>query len=238
MENARRAGFIVPLFVAPAYMADTYGELGALPEALDQLAQARALQAPVAHMYRTLLGIIDIHVHLSAGATDQAQALAGQYAELLAGPISYYARGSLYYLLGVVPAVRAELALLGGQPGQALAITDEAEGLTKHLAQRPLAEIRYWRARAQQALGDVAGARLTLEAARAQAERVGQPRLLWRILALQAELAQSAGETAQAEALRAQARTIVSAFAMHAGSPELQASYLARPVVRAVMGKA
>jgi hypothetical protein len=55
--------------------------------------------------------------------------------------------------------------------------------------------------------------------------------MLWRILALQAELA---GDPAQAEALLAQARAIIATIADHAGSPELRASFLARPAVRAV----
>ena len=34
IENARRSGFIIPLFTTPAYLADIYGDLGAVAQAL------------------------------------------------------------------------------------------------------------------------------------------------------------------------------------------------------------
>ena len=235
MEHAGRAGFIIPLFVMPAYMADIYGELGAVPTALDQLTGARALQAPVAHMYQPLLRTIEIRVHLANGQVDEARSLAEAQADLLSGRTSYYSRGSMYYLLSVVPAVRSEIALLGGRPAEALAITEEAETLARQLAPRSITEILYWRARAQQAMSDAEAAGATLERARGLAEKIGQQRIQWRILALQAELAAQAGQSGQAEALLGRARAIISMIADHAGSPELRASFLARPALRAVV---
>jgi tetratricopeptide (TPR) repeat protein len=235
IEHARRAGFIIPLFVVPAFLADMYGELGAVTLALTQLAEAEALQAPIAHMYQPLLRAVEIRVYLANGQAAAALALAEAQPDLMKGVLSYYSRGSMNYLLGVVPAVRSEIALLRGRPGEALAVTEEAEALAQHLARRPMAEILYWRGRAQQALGDREAAGVTLGRARAQAEKVGQQRLLWRILAVQAELAAQAGRLAEAEALLGQARAILANMADRAGSPELRASFLARPAVRAVL---
>jgi class 3 adenylate cyclase/tetratricopeptide (TPR) repeat protein len=235
MDHARRAGFIIPLFVTPAYLADIYGDLGATTEALIQLAEARALQAPVAHMYQPLLDVVEIRVHLANGQAAEALALADKHASWLGGFQNYYARGSMYYLLGLAPAVQSELSLLRGEPGQVLALTEQVEALALKVARRPIAEILYWRARGQQAAGDPVAARATLQRASALAEKIGQRRILWRILALQAELAAQAGDTTQVEAHLAQARSILAAIADHAGSPELRASFLARPAVRAIL---
>jgi len=232
IDHGRRAGFIIPLFTGPAYLADIYGDLGAVTQAQACLAEARALQAPIAHMYRPLLQAIAIRIHLASSQTAEALALDDAQPHVLRELQSYYNRGSMYYLLGLVPAVRSELGLLRGRPDEVLALTEEAEALTARLARRPLAEILYWRARGQQAAGDPAAASATLSRARAQAETVGQQRLLWRILALQSELAD---RPAAAQALLAQARAILVAIADHAGSPELRASFLARPAVNVVV---
>ncbi len=232
LDDARRSGFIIPFFTIPAYQADIYGELGAVTQSLTDLAKARAVEAPIAHMYKTLLHAVEIRVYLASGLTAEALALDAAQPRLLAETNNYYLRGALYFLLGLVPAVRSELGLLRGQTDQVLALTEKAEELTGHLARRPLAEILYWRARGQQAAGDSAAAEATLGRAQAQAEAIGQQRMLWQILALQAALTD---EPAQAEALLAQARAIVLSIADHAGSPELRASFLARPAVRAVI---
>src|SRR5205823_5529463 len=67
IEDARRAGFIIPLFISPAYMADVYGELGAVSMALSQLAEAGAVRAPIAHMYQPLLRAVEMRVYLANG---------------------------------------------------------------------------------------------------------------------------------------------------------------------------
>jgi hypothetical protein len=159
-------------------------------------------------------------------------ALAETYLPRLDALATYYARGSMHYLLGLVTAVRSELYLLRGRPAEVLALTEQAEAQALQVARRPLAEILYWRARGQQAAGDHDAANRTLARAHAQAEALGQQRMLWRILALQAELA---GEPAQAAALVAQAGAIVLAIADRTGSPELRAGFLARPAVQAIV---
>ena len=232
LDHGRRAGFIIPLLTIPAYMADIYGELGAVAPALAALAQARAVEAPIARMYQTLLHAIEIRVYLASGRTAEALALDEVQPRLLADANSYYLRGAMYYSLGLVPAVRSEVGLLRGQTKQVLDLSAAAEAAARQLVRRPMAEILYWRARGQQAAGDHDAANRTLARAHAQAEELVQQRLLWRILALQAALA---GEPAQAEALLAQARTIILSIADHAGSPELRASFLARPAVQAVI---
>jgi len=235
LEHARRAGFIIPLFVVPAFLADIYGGLGVVPRALSALAEADALQAPIAPMYQPTLRAVEIRVHLANGQVAEAMALAEQHAALLDTLPSFYVRGSLYYLLGVLTAIRCELSLLRGEPAQAIDIARQAEAEARRVARRPMPEILYWRARGHQAAGELGPARATLDRARGRAERIGQQRMLWPIVALQADLAAEAGEAAQAEALRAQARSIVTSIADHAGSPELRASFLARPAVRALL---
>ena len=231
--DAQKAGFIIPLFVTPVHMADIYSDLGAVTTALSQLATAKALRAPIAHMYQPLLAAVEIGIYLANDQPVQALALAETYLPVLEAVTTYYARGAMHYLLGLMPAVRSELSLLRGRPDEVLALTEQAEAQALRVARRPLAEILYWRARGQQAAGDREAASATLARAYAQAEKFGQQRMLWRILALQAALA---GEPAQAESLLARARAIILAIADHVGSPELRASFLARPAVRAVVG--
>jgi|SRR5579859_6633395 len=234
IDHAQRAGFIIPLFVSPAYMADVYGDLGATSAALSQLAQVKARQAPIAHMYQPLLQAIEIRVYLANGQTAEAAALAEASQDLLNVQGSFYLRGSLFYLLSVATAVFSELSLLRGEPDRVRVITEQAEIVAQRVAPRHLTEIWYWRGRGQEAAGDPAAARATLERAQAQAEKIGQQRMLWRILALRAGLAR-ADQPGQAEALLGQARAILMAIADHAGTPELRASFLARPAVRAVL---
>jgi hypothetical protein len=54
-------------------------------------------------------------------------------------------------------------------------------------------------------------------------------RMMWRILAAQADIAERLGSPEEAEGLRDEAREIVAFIADNAGSEELRASFLASP---------
>jgi class 3 adenylate cyclase/tetratricopeptide (TPR) repeat protein len=232
--QARRSGFIVPLFATPIVLAEVYADLGAVPEALALLRDVRGLQGPILPMYLPTLHAIELRVRLLNGQTAEALSIAAAHAGLLAELPSFYVRGTGYYLVGLAATVEAELGLLRGEPDLVIAMSQRFEAEAERTNRRALAEIFYWLGRAQFAAGDHESANAALHAARQQAEAVGQQRVLWSILALQAELAAQAGDTAQAEALLTQARAIIAAIADRAGSPELRASFLARPAVRAI----
>jgi hypothetical protein len=235
IEQARRSGFIIPSFSTAIVLAEIYADLGALSEASALLAGVRQQQGPIARMYQPTLRAMEIRVCLLKGQAAEARSLADVQAGLLAEVPSYYVRGTGYYLVGLAAIVQSELGLLRGEPDRVVALTEHMEAEAWRIYRRGLAEILYWRARAQQAAGNSEAAGATLHRARQQAETIGHPRALWPILALQAESAAQAGDNAQADALLVQARSIIALIADHAGSPELRAAFLARPAVRSVL---
>jgi hypothetical protein len=97
-----------------------------------------------------------------------------------------------------------------------------------------LADVLYFKGRAQLALNQLDAAHATLIAARAEAEALTSRRTLWRILDALGELDTSRGHHAEAHALRQQAREIVQFIADHAPA-EYRASFLNQPDVRALV---
>ncbi len=96
--------------------------------------------------------------------------------------------------------------------------------------------VTYYKGLSQIALGDLNGAYSTLEEARKGAQKMNARTYLWPILVALAEIATRRGDSSQAESLRQRARELVVYIADHTGSPERQASYMAQPAVKALLG--
>ncbi|MFQ5595789.1 MAG: AAA family ATPase, partial [Anaerolineae bacterium] len=114
-------------------------------------------------------------------------------------------------------------------------VMDELINLLRNVGVRVyLPKALYLKGQAWLAQGDTDEARDLLSEARAEAKAMGARRILWQILATLAEIEDQRGHGVEAENLRAQAREIVEYIADHAGTPELCASFLSLPHVRAV----
>ncbi len=75
-----------------------------------------------------------------------------------------------------------------------------------------------------------------LKEARAYADTSKLRHIQWRVLAMLARMENQRGNAAEAESLRVLAREVIAYLADHAGDPDLRASLLALPEVRALAG--
>jgi tetratricopeptide (TPR) repeat protein len=136
----------------------------------------------------------------------------------------------------ILPAVEAELALRRGDPAAALAATalfatDPRPGLMVFF--QP--DVMRVRAAAQVALGQADAAEQTLRRAHALAEAQPSFRVLWLICRALAELAERRGDAEAARRWRAEMRQHLGYLRDHIEAPDLRASFLARPDVRAAL---
>ncbi len=130
---------------------------------------------------------------------------------------------------------RAHLQLALGDPQGVFGDLDEkVEGFREAGFLYELAEELCLRGRAWLSLGENERARETLLKARAVAEEKGERIILWQVLAALSELERKSGREMEAQELQGQVQELVHAIAAQAGSPELQASFLAQPQVRRV----
>jgi tetratricopeptide (TPR) repeat protein len=97
-------------------------------------------------------------------------------------------------------------------------------------------EALYLKGKACLALGRLDDARAAFESARTQAEAAPARILLWQILAALSQIEAQRGRRVEAQSLRVQARQVITFIADHA-PPELRASFLELPDVRAVMNE-
>ncbi len=112
-------------------------------------------------------------------------------------------------------AARAERALAGSTPGEALALLDElAKGATNGGPDGSAApHLRYLRGRALAAAGRLSAAAVELEIARDAARAQGRPELLWRTQIDLARVSSALGRPADADRAATAAREVVSGLA-------------------------
>ena len=124
-----------------------------------------------------------------------------------------------------------ELRLQQSEYAAALSVADELLAGLRTFQMRPfLPDALRLKGRALVSLGQREEGRRILEEARDEAERLGSRRVLWRILASLAELA----DESEAGVLRQQARDIIHIIAGHIGSETLRASFLGTAQIRAL----
>jgi MalT-like TPR region len=161
------------------------------------------------------------YVLLALGRRAHAAAAIGKEAEFTVEPdrTIVTAAGSL---------VRSRLALAGGDTAEA---ERHATWLLDHLQARGVevfvADALVQLARVQTAAGAREAAGRTLGEARERAERLGERRALWEILAMTADLRDGDGESNAAADVRRSALAIVEEIAAGVG-PELRSSFLSR----------
>jgi ATP/maltotriose-dependent transcriptional regulator MalT len=224
-----RAGFIVPQAWTQADLAAVYGSLGAIEQGLETARRALDIAETQLSVFRPWVLAVLAQLHLRNGNSTEAEAAIEQGREDL------YGADSPLFLLPCRLA-EAELALRRGNYERTLAVTDDLlADLQEFGARMYIPQALYVQGQALLGLDETEEAQARLAEARAEAEAMGARRMLWQILAALAEIESRRGHVAEAENLRAQAREVIAFIADHAGTPELRASFLNLPDVRAVL---
>jgi adenylate cyclase len=224
-QQAGAAGF-QPIF--HVILGLHYTALGALERGLARYEQARteldAVSAPLQMLFRGGLARLAIHL----GDLAEAEAICWD------SDIELEAGGATLEL-DLMSLPQGRLALARQEYTRTITLMDELIAVQADTGARVvLPEALYLKGQALLAQGHLDAAQVALTEARAEAEAVTARPMLWQILAVLAEIDDQYGDAAQAELLRDQAREVIRYIADHAGSPELRASFLARPDVRAV----
>jgi tetratricopeptide (TPR) repeat protein len=219
------AGFTVPQTTTRADLALFYGSLGALERGLEiaHLAlRAAATRVFIFHPY-VLTRLAQLHL-LSGNLPEAKAALRLAKSKLGEEWIPLY-------FLAVVLA-EGELALKQDDYGRAMTILDNLLSDLRQFGVRiHLPKALYLQAHTWLCLGQKEAAQACLQEAHAEATATGARWSLWPILL---SLSQLEPEPTAAEHLRRQAQEIVEAIADHTPTPELRASFLDLPQVRAV----
>ncbi|HMA36983.1 MAG TPA: hypothetical protein VKY74_21185 [Chloroflexia bacterium] len=136
----------------------------------------------------------------------------------------------------IVAASECEYGLLRRAFAEVVAVADAFLEGPEFTAPRSFVPfILSYKGRALFGLGEVDAAEAVLAEARAAAEAQEARPVLWPTLIALAEIARGRGATAQAAALREQARAHLIYMADQIGDAGLRASFLGRPQVRAVL---
>lgn len=141
-----------------------------------------------------------------------------------------------FFVLWPQVFVAGDLALARGEYAELIALMDARLAFFRPRGVDVFVpDLLYYKGRALHALHQGADAQAVLADAHALAAAMDKRRLLWLILAAQADLAAARGAPVEAAALRAQAREILAYIADHAGAPDLRAAFLAQLPVRTLL---
>lgn len=205
--------------ISGTVLALVYAELGALDEGYTviQTAVSRA-DVPV---YRVP----------SRAALAYLSLLRGDHVSTLTSGADFrFQEGGFMPLPGILLA--GETALAAGDPVHLRAFMTATLADLERAQYRSFADdARLYLARAQAALGDVAGARATLDTAETSALALAGRRVLWKILATRAALETEAGEVARAGEFRDRARALLDDIVARTPSA-YRSSFLAQAAAR------
>lgn len=224
---SEQIGFISPLIIVRADLATLYGSLGAFERGLETARLAVNIAETKMPLFRVYALVALARLHLEQGRLAEAESLVDQMRK---DPH----QDGLGFFPAMILQAEAELALAQGNYERAKAIGEEALIAFRRLGMRPfLPSALYLLGRVWIGLDQPDAARDCWLAARAEAEAIGSRRLLWQILAA---LSRLEPDPLEAERLRKQAAEVIAFIAGHT-SAELRATFLALPVVRAVLAR-
>jgi DNA-binding SARP family transcriptional activator len=224
IERGVASGFMVPLFANGGVLAWLYGLMG-YPERGWPWVEKGLAAATGTRDLRAGLLATGAYLHLCQGELDAAAAAMQQsYDHLEPDGLSTAA-------LFTFP-IDGRLRLARGEYEAALAV---GERLMAYLQQTGVRIFRsdalYIQGRALWRLGRTEAAQTALAAVRQEAERLRVRRILWEILAAQAEIAAAQGETETAVGLRRQAEAVIQFIAEHIEEEDLRAGFLREAAV-------
>jgi tetratricopeptide (TPR) repeat protein len=222
---------LIPIQVfARAELAWAYSDLGAFEQAVELVRLALASAEELLPAWRLFPIVVMASLHLRQGDFPAAEAALEE-----AGNIPRTEPNS---------AMLADIwsALIEGELAQAKQDYDQViTGMDRFLAHLQRIEIRSFineglllKGRALLAQGQMEEAYEVLTEARAKSEATGSRRVLWPTLLILSQVETQRGHPAEGENLRQRAREIIEYIIDHT-PPNLRASFLALPQVRAVL---
>jgi len=205
-----------------------YLEAGVLNIAADHATVAVEAAAGLPFFLSQVAQALQARISLLLGDVERARQTFATIGEMDAETTSLFK----FYLVPISFAgIEIDLAL--GREDAAISKVALVSAITDKLPLKIfLPEALYLKGRTLLAQGQVVAAKAALAQAQGVAVEIGNRRILWQILVVQAEAAEDVASAAQ---LRELARTEVNFLAEQMGSAELQASFLARPDVQQVM---
>ena len=211
-----------------------YGLLGDVERGFSAASLALAKTEEFGQPRHAILAVLAL-LHLYGGDPEEAFATM-RHAREEPGPDTSgaYPESTLIFDL-----IDGEVALAGHDYEHVLRLAERVITAMRAMGVRSLrANMLYLKGAALHGLGKTVEARQTLFEARAEIGALGLNHSVFLLPVLRAlsEIEAQAGNALEAQALRKQAREVVEFIADHAGSPELRASFLGTPDVRAVTG--
>ncbi len=227
IRYGEQGGYLVALVLMRAYLSLTYLDLGAVQQGMET---ARAgLAVAEQHLQVLVPAVRAVLAHLLLANGEQAAARAAM--DGLAGDDSDNPFG-----VDRVLDAKAEVSLAFGEVEEALAASRKHIAyLQGHRFRQLLPRALHAQARIFLAAGQTEEAAATLTEAQAIAAALQVRSAAWRILATLADLEAAAGNQAQADIWRAQAREQVAFIAGQIDSDDLRRSFLALPEVQGLM---
>lgn len=230
IQVAAQAGLMMALVGTRADLAWIYGSLGATADGIEMARVAQVIAEQRLPVFRpwalgSLARIQVMHGDLASAGASVAEA----YISLDLADLSTH--GAVH-----VPMADAELALAKHDYAHVIGLMDDLTARLRKVGMRSfLPDALYLKGQALFAQEQFEAAGRILSEARAEAESLGSRRMLWQILALLRAIEAGRGRHAGARRLCAQARELIAYIADHMPKPELTASFMERPLVRAIM---
>jgi class 3 adenylate cyclase/tetratricopeptide (TPR) repeat protein len=228
LELGERGGFVIAGVLVRGDLARTLVDLGEAERALELADRAVELALQHSPVFTALASIPRAEALLALGRQSEASEA------LRDVDVRRFPEPDRTYSMVAHRLVESRLALDVGNPAAAEAIAADLVGELRRAGVRILvADASLARARARIANEALEEADSDLSIATAEAERLGERRVLWRALALAADLRDRVG-AAGADDLRGRARGIVEEIASGVPDEDLRASFLARDDVVAL----
>lgn len=226
LQGSQQIGVDLGVMFGGSHLALAYGSLGALDRAFGALEQVQAFGTGKFGHLRGIVLATQARLELWSGQLAQARAtIEPAYANLKP-------EGSINVPDHVLLA-DGEIALAGADPDRTLDRVAEMLKYAELARRRPaVPEALLLKARALIAKDQIAAAKQSLLQARQAAEAMGAQFPLWRIVLELGRIEAASGAADQADALLAQARTIVQQIAQEIPEPALRASFEQLPQVQ------
>jgi tetratricopeptide (TPR) repeat protein len=230
IRDGEMGGFVYPLVGIRANMSLIYGELGAFDRAFELARAALAYAEQALPPYRPeALGAL-AYLYLQAGDVEQAEATIAQASEMPA-LMDFAAFGPT-----LLAEAQGQLMMRKREYDDAIRLADLArEALKRGNNRAYLPYALHLKGKALLEKGELDAAYQELTRARAECDAMDSRHPLWPILFDLCRLETQRGNPAQAEALRAEAQSVVEFIAEHIDDPSLRDSFLRTPPVRAVL---
>jgi ATP/maltotriose-dependent transcriptional regulator MalT len=230
LQVSIEGGFLAPAIEMRSALAYAFALLGFADQAS---AHANAALATAQAAGFTEVGgelAILAYIELQRGSPAAADAYLAQARATLSSQDVYS------YNPVLVGLVSGFVLLAQGEPEQAVAIVSELLAAQGQAGIQSFAlDLGHIQARGYLALGRLDEAEAVLAGLRARAEQQRALRMLWAIQALQADIAEQLGRSAEARALRQMASAHIDTIASRFTNPLFRDAFLSQPDVQALL---